>query len=315
MPGRGRPPSHTARAFAAVAFILVLRSVSVASDVSYLSGELTGEHGPGVFVVSGSLYVPPGRKVVFRAGSILRFELYTGIIVRGRLECNGTAEKPVILTSVKDGAFMENNGAVGQAFDWNGVKCTDEALSLRMTHCRVRYSTYGIEVKSRKTAAQLRDVVFHENGMANLKRAGELIPVAPGTPENHTWGQETHTETSAAKVPVNPSGAERGPSVREEGVPEEDAPEKRAQPAPRRKKWVLVAPFAAATFGGTVMWLAGRGAAHRHQRDYLSLESPDEVLRARQRRDRAITVRNVGVGVTIGGGLGAAVSFFLGRDR
>ena len=85
--------------------------------LSHLTGERSGSLSGTNYVVTGNIYILPHDTLSIAPGSFIRFEPFTGIVVRGTLLCSGTAREPVLLTSVRDSL----EGKPPRPFDWNGV--------------------------------------------------------------------------------------------------------------------------------------------------------------------------------------------------
>ena len=107
-------------------FVFVSLAVHFAATASptYLTGELNRSLSGRDYVVTGNIYVLPHDTLSIAPGSRIRFEPFTGIVVRGAFLCNGTAREPVLLTSVRDSL----EGKPPQRFDWNGVEVTPEGV-------------------------------------------------------------------------------------------------------------------------------------------------------------------------------------------
>ena len=102
----------------------------------------------GVLVVpgSGDLLVLGGQTLTLGAGTIFKWETPAALDVLGRLDANGTASRPVVLTSIGDDDFGGDSGADGLTSgapgDTRGLRIPVEG-SARLENLRVRYAGAG----------------------------------------------------------------------------------------------------------------------------------------------------------------------------
>ena len=265
---------------------------AVTASPTYLTGELNGSLSGTDYIVTGNIYVLPHDTLSIEPGSRIRFEPFTGIVVRGAFLCNGTAREPVLLTSVRDSL----EGKPPQPFDWNGVEVTREVGKVVMAHTRMEFSTYGMNIKSSYTPVALRRVVFHQNGYASLTRDDNLVRVEEGLPVSYSW---------------NLGESERA-ELREEGgeqalVEDTLAPQR----GPRGRLYARLGLVALAAAGGA-LWLTGHLMAEQADERYHA-ESLDQgrVVELGRERDSWVLARNVGIILTGCGltGLTATVVF------
>jgi hypothetical protein len=257
----------------------------------YLTGELSGSYPAGEYNISGNIYVLPKTTLTFEAGSILRFDNFTGIIVRGSLVGKGTTEQPILLTSTRD---IPHGKTAAEAFDWNGIKATSEAEGITFEYCTIAYSTFGLNIESNHTPVSIKECIFHNNGSASLAREKKMIAINENLPFSQNWpdGNEpivTPTDTTPKPIP-NSNG-----------------------PTKAHPKWVLpvrISLGAAGVVGGA-LWIVG----HVQAEHYNSLLNPPQpgtkIQEVSTSRDNAVTLRNVGIGLFAIGVAGFGVTFFF----
>ncbi len=95
-----------------------------------LSGELSGELGPGTFIVDGDCFVNEDATLEILAGSELNFIGAFNFTVLGELTVNGTAENPVVFTT-----DLEDNPS-----GWAGIRFYQGALPSSLTHCHIEHA-------------------------------------------------------------------------------------------------------------------------------------------------------------------------------
>jgi hypothetical protein len=165
---------------AAVLGILAAGLVTLyAAEQRYLTGELSGTYPEGEYTVSGNVHVLPRTTLTFSAGSTIRFENFTGIIVRGELVCKGAREKPILFTSVR--------AADAESFDWNGIKVAPDAAGITLENCTISFSSFGLNIESNATPVSLSNVVFIGNGSASLTREKKMLPIKDTAAVSFTW--------------------------------------------------------------------------------------------------------------------------------
>jgi len=136
------------------------------SDARPLSGVLPETIEKAVYSITGDIFISPGSTVNVRAGTVFLFKEFTGIHVQGALYVNGTAEEPVVFTSVNDTARIRKSSVQAAPFDWNGIDIYDDALGTTFNHCCIQYSVYGI--RSQTEYLKLENVTLANNGRSDF---------------------------------------------------------------------------------------------------------------------------------------------------
>jgi TolB-like protein/TM2 domain-containing membrane protein YozV len=134
--------------------------------VSYLESE----NGP--YLIEKELVIPAGRNIVLGPGCVLLFGPFAGLQVLGRLEAKGTAEKPVIFSSMNDAAFNPDSKKTADAFDWNGIVIEPQSSGALLSNFRIAYSVFGI--KSMRESIVIDHGLFFRNGQYNFTINGKL---------------------------------------------------------------------------------------------------------------------------------------------
>jgi len=179
---------HSNTFLTALAFVTLLSAALFAADKRPLSGAVVGGLDGGEYLVKEALTVPAGDTLRIGAGAVMYFEPLTGIDVRGVLSVQGALGLPVIMTSSNDTAGAAEPP---QAFDWNGVRTFGPDAALVMRHASVSNSVYGVNIGDSLSKAELREVVFKNNGYAPVVRGGETVPVAADAPVSAAWNVDT----------------------------------------------------------------------------------------------------------------------------
>ncbi len=119
-----------------------------------LSGPQHGEYERRDYHVTGTVTVPAGKTMTIPAGSILRFDRYTGLIVRGTLRCPAadTVRGVLFTTSVNEGDYPL----------WNGIE-VDSGGSVFLENCYVYNSVCGLRLSDECREAAIENTLFRDN--------------------------------------------------------------------------------------------------------------------------------------------------------
>ena len=113
------------------------------SDISYenitLSEDVTWR---GTVLIRGYLVIAPQATLRIEPGTVVRFmksaitRQLPRLVIMGRIQCNGTAEKPVL--------FAPNFTDAAKG-DWNGILLLASEKRNLFEHCRIEGSEIGLE--------------------------------------------------------------------------------------------------------------------------------------------------------------------------
>jgi hypothetical protein len=251
----------------------------------YITGELSGVYPADDYVVTGNIHVLPRTSLRFEPGTTLRFENFTGIIVRGELICKGTILRPILFTSSRD---IPRSPITPEAFDWNGLKITQEASMVCIEFCTVSYSTTGIEIASKATPVILKEVTFHHNGSNALIREREQIPTDENVPVSFQWlpsPVETSSMSDSIAVLSNTKG---GAASAERSKP--------TRPPIHWRQPVLYTT-GGLTIAGGLFTGAAYGLAWKYGRDYHNEDVPDNTGPLARKRDNWLIASASGLAV------------------
>ena len=100
------------------------------------------------YVVQGSLTIAQGAKLTINPGTVVKFQYNSSrLTVNGILSAEGTADSPIIFTSLKDDGYggdtnNDGSGSSPAAQDWDGIYFMTGSGQSVMKHCVVRYGGY-----------------------------------------------------------------------------------------------------------------------------------------------------------------------------
>jgi hypothetical protein len=115
---------------------------------------LTAEAGP--YLAAEALVVAQGATLRVEPGAVIWFERL-GLVVRGRFEASGTAERPVVLAGLSPAG-------------WKGLLI--ESGEGRLSHCRVSGAEFGL--RAARAAVRIADCLFENNVWGLVMEEGDL---------------------------------------------------------------------------------------------------------------------------------------------
>ncbi|MBN1129142.1 MAG: right-handed parallel beta-helix repeat-containing protein [Chitinispirillaceae bacterium] len=118
-------------------------------------GTFDREDGP--YLIDGSVTVPSGQVLEFKAGSVVHIGGdYSTITVFGQIIARGTPEEPVIFMSARKRP---------NPWDWDRIYCRSRNQSL-FEHCIIRHSNFGITVEN--GSVTINRCLFERNSLYGL---------------------------------------------------------------------------------------------------------------------------------------------------
>jgi len=118
-----------------------------------LNGLQYGEYESRRYEVSETVIVPAGKTMIIYPGAVLRFNRYTGLVVRGRLVCRADTSRGVLFTS----------SGGGEAYSvWNGIE-VDSGGSVCLENCYVYNSVYGVKLSVSSGSVAIKSTLFRDN--------------------------------------------------------------------------------------------------------------------------------------------------------
>lgn len=128
------------------------------------------------YIIDSTIIVPEKTIWVIKAGTIIQFDpnKYSSIDIYGQFYVEGTADNPVVFTSINDTAF---NKLAKQPpyYDWNGITIHENSGTISLQHFLFRHSLYGIRCENLSKNVAIKNGIFNDNG-SNIE-IGDSIPI------------------------------------------------------------------------------------------------------------------------------------------
>ena len=178
-----------------IPFALSFSETTLSSKVGGMTLDSTGSP----YFVTGDLVVERGKSLTLKPGCVLLFKPYTGLLVEGRLDAEGSKSNPVIFTSINDNAYNDASRDQPQPFDWNGITISKSSQQAKLGNFILGYSTYGIKAQNGSTA--INNGVFHANGQYSCTIDGKIQAVTDNFPFFYSAGATDKTQTKGEHHP------------------------------------------------------------------------------------------------------------------
>jgi hypothetical protein len=268
----------------------------------YLTGELAGDYPQGDYIVSGNIHVLPRTTLRFSPGTTLRFENFTGIIVRGEFICKGTILRPIRFTSSRD---VPTSRIMPEAFDWNGINVTAEAITICLEFCSIFYSTTGLDIASNATPVALKEVTFFKNGSSSLTRKREMITIDEDVPISFRW--PTAPVTGSGQAGLQPLAASADSTQATATTDEKKRP---VRLSINWRKTLLYSTGGTALAGG-ILAVAAHGMALKWDNKYDNEKISANTTSMANRRDEWENIRTIGLAIASVGTVGFTVTYIF----
>lgn len=134
-------------------------------SATHLSDDIGGkifEPSGNPFIVDQDVVIPKNTQSVIKAGCVFLFKSFTGINIYGSMLVEGTAEKPIVFSSVNDANHNPEASQLPNAFDWNGIYVAEGSGDIKLRNFKLMYSVFGI--KSKKNEITIQSGHFRQNG-------------------------------------------------------------------------------------------------------------------------------------------------------
>lgn len=161
----------------AAPWVVLLGALAVAHEGAPAVGDtlsgriqrvLSAERSP--YVVVGDITIPQGRTIIIEPGTVLLFNSFTSLKVQGTLLARGSAEKPIVFTSINDRAYNPLAPLDAAPYDWNGIQIVEGGMGTTLSYCTISYSVFGIMSLTR--FVRIGPALFAHNGRADLSIEG-----------------------------------------------------------------------------------------------------------------------------------------------
>jgi hypothetical protein len=144
------------------------------------------------YIALKDISIAPNDTLFIQKGVRIAFSPFTGIELKGALQCIGTPDQQIIFTSKNS---LTGGGA---AYDWKGINLYPSSI-LDIEHATIQYSSFAIT--SCGNNVNLNNVSFHQNGKFNLKIGERIIEIKDNIP--FSFGRFIEQKSIADALPNN----------------------------------------------------------------------------------------------------------------
>jgi len=251
---------------------------------TFLSGDLKGTYHKDKYIVSRTITVSSGDTLIVEAGSELRFQPMTGIIVKGIFIVNGTMENAVLCASFKNLPIGNQSAA---QYGWSGIRVADTNAVLRLSYVLFCDAGTAIDLQCSARDIVFDHVVFHGNGFLNVLRQGKPIGLQDDA-------EYLYRGTGKAMVPSGDSTASIGSN---------DENGRGSKPIFTLRWYVPVrVTLSCIALAGAGLWLSGNTNAQKYDQDYHAQKTAVGAVAMREKRDGMVAIQNIGMALC---GIGA----------
>jgi hypothetical protein len=148
---------------------MYIPAVAQSSETESVEFDTLSGHLPSVvksqskpYIVITNIEVPFDKTVTIEPSVVMLFGNFSGLHVRGKLIASGTADKPIVFTSVFNKMYNPNSIRDANPFDWDGIYFTSDAFGSTLSNCQISYSVYCITSDTK--FLRLNPVDFKDNG-------------------------------------------------------------------------------------------------------------------------------------------------------
>ena len=116
----------------------------------FISEDAVWSQEQGPYIVESTVTIPVGRVLTIQRGTVVKFALGAGMVVEGELNGAGTADSPVVFTSLQDDSVAGDTNGDGGASQpkpggWNDVYFAPRSRG-RLEHCIFKYGGSGSQL-------------------------------------------------------------------------------------------------------------------------------------------------------------------------
>ena len=132
------------------------------------------------YQVFDSLVVAEGVTLRISPGVRLLFQARASLIVRGRIEANGTLQEPIVFRGDRLGLMFSNQPYDRIPNQWGGVLIAPNSFENQMNYCDIHSGAYGVECAASdttRTKLHIQNSVIHNTKGHGLKTTMSRILV------------------------------------------------------------------------------------------------------------------------------------------
>lgn len=147
----------------------------------------------GSVLIKGSVVVAPQTTLRIEPGTTIRFSAANAahvlpqLLVQGRIQAIGTAERPIIMTSDRSRA---------ERGDWGGIVLLNTEKRNALEYCRIEYAETGVSLHFSALSLKMISIV---RARTALRARDSMLEISGGTLAESEIGIETHDSELEAR--------------------------------------------------------------------------------------------------------------------
>ena len=279
-----------------------------------LNGEQWGTYSDDEYKVTGDIIIPKGKTMIIEAGAIVRFDQFTGIIVRGTLKCNSKYSIRTLLTSNTFQGSMESDTIEINFSQWNGIE-VEVGGAIHFESVNVVNSVYGIKAHKQYSTIIMKNILF-ENNEQNFTIGDIMVPI-----ENYR--EFNYPEIKKVSQAAKPTVQKDTVIIKEIPVIQTPAPIQIVQPVVQtkskswvnRRKTIVLISFGTLAATSGILCKTYTNKAKRHAGINSNVTdttlTPSVITKAGENAEKYYLLRDIWGIVSAAGAACFSISFFF----
>ena len=280
------------------AFALFLYGTRVCSQIK-LTGEQWGTYAAGHYIVTNDIIVPEGKTMIVEPSTVLLFNRYCGIVVRGALVCKGRLESGINFNAAAASDDSADVWEESRATRWNGIEVKPRG-SVEFENVRILNSVFGMKASKQCKSIIIRDVMFLNNEQ-DFSMDDSIIYVDNKKP--YTYISTVQKQESGTVQPAKPQTI-TAPKTRGEN-------KAKREEAKTREPWKLPVRIClgSLTVAGGVLGVVCHLKAEDYKKKYPT--AGEDAGEIRKKANTLYNLRNVFYAAGAAGAVGFTITFFF----
>jgi hypothetical protein len=283
--------------------------LSLSDSITELSGEQSGEYIIGEYIVTDNVIIPEGKTMTIQAGSVIRFKQYTGLIVKGKLECIGNADTVTLFTSEKIQSVSDTGSYNQNLSQWNGVEIISGG-SVHAEYIGINNSVFGIKSEKKFKSILLEKVVF-SNNVQNFSIADKIIHVENDSEFDFPNVEENETAVTQPAVKKDTIVIKEVKEIKVMQKPPEKPSANLEVSTKKRWKTPVLLSFGTSAIAGGVLGIIYLNKYEDKKKEYNQSRDVKNTKKKREDEEFFLNLSITLIGISAAGTLGFSITAFF----